>query len=1219
MPSSTLSLGSFELDFPIGKGGMCDVWQGFHSQHQESVAIKIAHAGACEMPGFINAFYDEARTLAGLSHPGIVRVYELARIPKEAADASNGALPEGSPYIVMERATRSLKPYSGNLPWIALRKILLLLLDALAHAHARGIIHRDIKPHNILVFSSVLDVKLTDFGIAHTLESEGSDGLPEFVEGTPSYMAPEQFTGLWRDYGPWTDLYALGCTAFELACGHPPFHHHKTLRELFIAHVTEEVTALPEGCDVPDGFFGWLQGLLAKQPHHRFACAADAKRALEAVGTEQESQYLWEATNTSIEPPTLPMVEAVPIELVDAMSPWGEVTLFDAGEMRATLQTLRVESVSSAEEVRQFHEALSESTPPSDSVHESGNVWSSTYSAYSAQELWLQEPSMQEAARANSRDVGLSLFAYRALPLIGRERERSTLWEWLVRTYRLRQARLLQLWGASGLGKSRLVRWLCEQGYTRGIAHVLKALHSPNAGAFHGLQAMLLRHLRCVGLSHEEIHKRLQQKLPEEAVLEGHGYKALAEFLSPVSAEKSDSVYTPQLQSIEEKHAVLYAYLRYLSLKKPVILWLEDIHWGLDTLQFVSYVMKQQKRAPLPILLLAIVREDAILSHSFESEQLRDLLAYADTLAMNIGPLNDVHREQFVRALGLHPSLATHVQHQTAGNPMFAMQLVGDWVEQDMLLPTERGLVLQNALKTSIPKSLRELWTERVERILQASEPSMGRALELAACLGQIVDYQEWRSVCEQAGIATSTEFVEFLLLHQLGHWDDETLQSWSFTDGFVRDVFKQRARLGGREEEHHFYCAAALLKKRSTPGMRERLARHYWLAGAHNAALAAFLKAIWEHFDTGALRSAQSLFEEWESLLHEFDLLSHHTYWGELELLKARFARNRNTYSIALKHAENVYLNAKKHNWKLLRLRALLELGYLGWRAGYARNQIEVCLQQAEALAIQLNERRLLARSRCITGDYFNFHGKPDQAIGFFKRALDVSVELKDYEGMGRACLGLAWSYRQQNQIDTARLELREALTYFRLCGSREGTARGLSTLGDLARLEGQLETAEQHYRESMHHYTVIGSGDVGLCELNLSFVLILQSKFELLEEYLRPALESFSEGGRKDLEAAACMGFVILAGVRDAWDAWDVYYKRADMLLNETGVFDVDHAMLATQAGWIAQQKGHFRRAKQMYLIAYEQWLALKRDDQIQWMEALLHSKPFVSLRKG
>src|SRR5690606_33066484 len=146
--------------------------------------------------------------------------------------------------------------------WSRLRALLLELLDGLAHAHARGVVHRDLKPANILIALPAdgrPGLKLTDFGIARALGATDAnqDGL---VSGTPHYMAPEQILNELRDQGPWTDLYSLGCLAYQFATGQRIFNGtgHEVLRA--------QVHAYPppvEGPHVPPGFQRWLERMLA--------------------------------------------------------------------------------------------------------------------------------------------------------------------------------------------------------------------------------------------------------------------------------------------------------------------------------------------------------------------------------------------------------------------------------------------------------------------------------------------------------------------------------------------------------------------------------------------------------------------------------------------------------------------------------------------------------------------------------------------------------------------------------------------------------------------------------------------------------------------------------------------------------------------------------------------------------------------------------------------
>ncbi len=178
---------------------------------------------------------------------------------------------------------------------------MLSLLDALAHAHARGVVHRDIKPGNVLLGGSWHEVKLTDFGLAHALH--GPSMSEDDVIGTPSYMAPEQFRGQWRDYGPWTDLYSLGCLVYSLATGSPPFGRVKG-NAARAAHLVRPVPPLVPKHPLPAAFHPWVHQLLEKDTARRFACAADAAWALLGIPDERADSELdaWDDSGTEDEP-----------------------------------------------------------------------------------------------------------------------------------------------------------------------------------------------------------------------------------------------------------------------------------------------------------------------------------------------------------------------------------------------------------------------------------------------------------------------------------------------------------------------------------------------------------------------------------------------------------------------------------------------------------------------------------------------------------------------------------------------------------------------------------------------------------------------------------------------------------------------------------------------------------------------------------------------------
>jgi len=288
MTSPAIPLGPFRLDRCIGRGGMAEVWSGVHAAQGVPVAVKVMTGGPAREASFRAAFGSEVQAVASLDHPGIVLVLDHGEIGAETEEASRGLLSAGSPMLAMELADRGTLAglFPGPPAWSDLRHVLLTLLDALAHAHARGVVHRDLKPSNILVFGDgggAPRLKLADFGLAQASELQTRDDSTEVICGTPTFMAPEQLRGHWRDYGPWTDLYGLGCLAWTLATGKGLFGNVSFI-ELIRLQLEEKPAQFRPLLPVPKGFEGWLRRLLEKEPLRRFVRAADAMQALCDLG-----------------------------------------------------------------------------------------------------------------------------------------------------------------------------------------------------------------------------------------------------------------------------------------------------------------------------------------------------------------------------------------------------------------------------------------------------------------------------------------------------------------------------------------------------------------------------------------------------------------------------------------------------------------------------------------------------------------------------------------------------------------------------------------------------------------------------------------------------------------------------------------------------------------------------------------------------------------------
>src|SRR4051812_26729458 len=314
MSGPAIPLGPFLLDRCIGRGGMAEVWSGVHAAQGVPVAVKVMTAERAREASFRDSFRNEVQAVASLDHPGIVRVFEHGEMGADAEEISRGLLLKGSPTLAMELADNTLPGFlADGLGWPRLRQILLALLDALAHAHARGVVHRDLKPNNFLVFkggdgdgTGAPVLKLADFGLAQAFELQSREDSTEMICGTPSYMAPEQLRGHWRDYGPWTDLYALGCLAWTLGTGSPPFGG-VALLETYRRQLEDDPPAFESRFPVPWGFEGWLRRLLQKDGGRRFVRAADAAWALGRLGgLEGEPNGNPRSVNPAQPPPPAP-------------------------------------------------------------------------------------------------------------------------------------------------------------------------------------------------------------------------------------------------------------------------------------------------------------------------------------------------------------------------------------------------------------------------------------------------------------------------------------------------------------------------------------------------------------------------------------------------------------------------------------------------------------------------------------------------------------------------------------------------------------------------------------------------------------------------------------------------------------------------------------------------------------------------------------------------
>ena len=276
-------IGNCRIEALLGSGGMGQVYRVRHMHLDRLQALKVMHAHLASDPGFQARFRQEAQAIAALEHPHIVRIFGF--------DEQQGRyyitmeyLPDGSLRTLLDRRAREGAKWPLSFGLDLVRQA----AEALDFAHARGIVHRDIKPDNILIERhagpggrSLYVVKLTDFGLARMVEGGGSITASGVTVGTPAYMSPEQCQGLPVDGR--SDIYSLGIVLYEVVTGYLPFTVSR-ISEAVEKHVyTQPPSPRTVAPDLPVAVEAIILRCLAKKPEERFATGAELAQALRRV------------------------------------------------------------------------------------------------------------------------------------------------------------------------------------------------------------------------------------------------------------------------------------------------------------------------------------------------------------------------------------------------------------------------------------------------------------------------------------------------------------------------------------------------------------------------------------------------------------------------------------------------------------------------------------------------------------------------------------------------------------------------------------------------------------------------------------------------------------------------------------------------------------------------------------------------------------------------
>ncbi|HVY48538.1 MAG TPA: protein kinase, partial [Minicystis sp.] len=688
----TILAGRYQIRRELGRGGMGVVYLCRDLVADERVALKLlARPGEKARAEDAWWFQEEARALAGLSHEAIVRARDF------------GTLADGTPYLVMDAVPgRSLHEWiylakhDGPIPYAIVWSVVDQVLAALAHAHARGVIHGDLKPSNVLVDmppdGGEPTVYVLDLGLAWLLQDRVDhrlDGTREaeptvrWGAGTPGWMAPEQIRFAAPHIGPATDLYALGCILFAMLSNKEPYDGDND--ELLQRHRNGPVPEPDLPPDAPDGVKGFVVRLLQKRPWHRYEFAADARRAWRKFAPIHDAPTMPYATTQLAGPSLPPSAEASHREI--------------AGELAASATTVGLLGLRP-----------------------------SPFVARTQERQRLLEVAAQVAAKG-----GHALVVLTGEAGVGKSR----LAEWLCEEVHER-----------GLMVPLRARYRKIAAPLDGIVGAVTAHYRLEKADRDVIEKVLMN---VWDVPADDEHEKTWVAATAEWILPA---AAAAAASADASRPRSSAPAGPSgkrfaLDRPELRWLVIRRVFERIARRRPILLWMDDLHHASPT-TFEGLVDLHKEAPHLPLFVVATARSEAVHADGAAAARLARALDAFHGEPLELAPLQAQEAHALLReTLPLDDEAAREAAERSKGNPLFALQVLHAWAMGG-------HLTLQGG-RYSVPKAslavraatTAELWDERVRGVPEA----LRKGALAAAALGGDIRADVLKALLEGIGV----------------------------------------------------------------------------------------------------------------------------------------------------------------------------------------------------------------------------------------------------------------------------------------------------------------------------------------------------------------------------------------------------------------------------------------------------------------------------------
>jgi serine/threonine protein kinase/tetratricopeptide (TPR) repeat protein len=1149
---------------------MAEVWLGRHVESQTPIAVKIITTEHATDAWHIDRFRQEVQSLARLNHPGIVSVFEHGLISDEAAEQSGGALVAGSPFMVMQYAEGGT--LDDQLPvqsWPEFRLLLSSILDALAYAHARDVIHRDLKPENVLCFprdDGRIQVKLADFGIAQAMHPKDTSQASSSgaSAGTPTYMAPEQSSGDWRIFGPWTDLYALGCMSYALVCGSPPFVSDSVL-QLALDHMQAARPRLKPRFAVPDKLEWWIHKLMQPRSEDRFQRAAIAAQALDDVAVSRFSGAF-----------EVPVIETRRVRPDGERDASIDDTTVDPGEPDDFDRTDPApdESFRDTADTTYHHATtvLPDSSLNLPSIDDVDRL----------KERGIQRPDVPpdwrrnwEPPRPEIAGVGLGLFGLRDTPFVDRDRERHLIWRELRHAQTDEQSRVVILRGPDGAGKSRLAEWITQRAHELGAVDVMHATHDKHSGPSSGLPGMMRRFFRAWNIGRKTLHEYLQRVLeryfhwkePDFGGVLDEDARALTELIKPAATDDA-RVLGPRYQfsTEEDRYALVQRVIDRAAAKHTTVCLLDDVQWGERTLDFVEFALEESPDTP--VLYVLTYRPDDS-NEFFDIRRRLELLEEHDTTTViDIEPLGEEDHRRLVHALlPMTPELEERVIGNTVGQPVLAHQIIGAWVQEDLLVAGPLGFKPRENARMNVIADVQQIWLRRVREVLahfDERERLDGlKALEIGAALGRAIDVDEWHIACGLREVRVPDGLVSHLVDVGLVERDGTSLT-------LVHELFRESLELSaleaGRWRMAKSSCADALLHlypDRSREFARRR-ADYLLDAGRREDAVDRLLEAAHFAETRGFSTLTFELLDQRDEILDELEVADIDKSRVEGDAARLRSLMQTGQIDRSEELLQKVLPTAREAGWIDLyafALRTKAALLRSQGRAAEALRTAEEGLELLEERETSVDRGWLeiaVGEVHWMRNEFAEARARYVAGKREFERANDEYAALK-------AETMIAFSHIYLREFDEARRIAKQTLTRARKIGDAWSEGEAWNQLGEIARMKGRFSDAHRHFQrllKSMRRRDprnrIVGEFNVVLVEVAME-----HPNAESRLDWLRDQIEGSPERAYMPSIHFCFMG---TAATRGDWEAWTRHFELATSRIEDNPEHLTDMAWIAT-----------------------------------------------------